>query len=137
MGERVTLLVAPVGMRDTAEYYAAFRLIEDRHPDQRIVADEELWSTAKEFAQTYKKWLCSVVLSNFYILTAPDATVGQGIFDMLRYLKKHQQSKTTALFPTGGQDGSFEEIEDCELKVIGKDSSRYAVPVVGVSKAPQ
>jgi hypothetical protein len=136
MGERVTLLVAPVGMRDTAEYYAAFRLIEDRHPDQRIVADEELWSTAKEFHQTYKRWLGSVVVSDLYILTALDGTVGQGIFQMWRYLKKHQDSQTTALFPTGDADG-LEEIEDCELKVVSKDTGRYAVPVVGTPVAPQ
>jgi hypothetical protein len=126
--ERVGLLVAPATMRDTAEYLAAFRLAEDRHPDQRVVPDAELWSTAKEFHQTYKKRLGSFVVSDFYILTAPDGTVGRGIFEMWRYLRKHQESKTTALFPTGCKDGSFEELEDCELAVIGKDTERYAVP---------
>jgi hypothetical protein len=108
MEERVALLVAPVGMRESAEYFAAFKLAEDGHPDQRIVPDTQLWSTVKEFAQAYKKWLGSVAVSNFYILTAPDGTVGRGIFDVWRYLRKNQKSKTTALFPTGSSDGSFE-----------------------------
>jgi hypothetical protein len=78
-----------------------------------------LWSTAKEFHQRYKKWLGSVAVSNFYILTAPDGTVGKGIFDMWRYLKKHQKSKTIALFPASSDD--FEKMEDCELAVISND----------------
>ena len=131
MEERVALLVAPVRMRESAAYFAAFRLAEERHPNQRIVADEELWSTAKEFHQTYKKQLGSFVVSDFYILTAPDRTVGQGIFEMWRYLKKHQEPNTTALFPTGSEDG-FEEIEECELAVIGTDTARFAVPVLSV-----
>jgi hypothetical protein len=135
MEERVALLVAPVGMRESADYFAAFRLAEDRHPDQRIVPDAELWSTAKEFAQTYKKWLGCVAVSNFYILTAPDGTIGQGIFNMWSYLRKHQQSKTTALFPIGGND--FEEIADCELAVIGSDTGRFAVPVESVPVVPR
>ena len=126
--ERVVFLAAPVGMRESAEYLAAFRLARNRHPDQRVICDAELWSTAKEFHQTYKKQLGSFIVSDLYILTAPDGTVGYGIFQMWRYLLKHQESKTTALFPSGGKDGSFEELEDCTLAVISKDTQRYAVP---------
>src|SRR5919199_4560012 len=96
---------------------------------QRLVADEELWSTAKEFHQTYKKQLSSFVVSDFYILTAPDGTVGRGIFEMWRYLKKHQEPNSTALFPTGSEEDDFEEIEECELAVISTDTARFAVPV--------
>ena len=135
MGEnRVALLAAPVRMRKTTEYFAAFRLAKECHPQLRIIADEELWSTAREFHQTYKKQLSSFVVSNFYVLTAFDGTVGRGIFDMWRYLRKHQNSKITALFPIGNE-GSFEEIEECELSVIGEDTGRYAVPVESTSSA--
>jgi hypothetical protein len=137
MEERVVLLAAPVSMRDTAEYFVACKLAEDRHPDQRVVPDAQLWSTAREFHQTYKKRLASFSVSDFYILTAPDGTVGRGIFDMWRYLTKHQQSKTTALFSTVGKDGYIEEIEDYELAVIGKDTARFAVPVAGASSVPR
>jgi hypothetical protein len=130
MGETVVLLVAPVNMRESAEYVAALRLAEDRHPDHRIVTDDKLWSTAKEFHQTYKQWLSSFTVSNLYILTAPDGTIGRGIFNIWRYLTKHQQSKTTALFPIGSD--AFEEIVDCELTIIGGDTARFAVPVEGV-----
>jgi hypothetical protein len=134
--ERVALLVAPASMRESAEYLGAFTLAEARHPDQRIVPDQELWSTAKEFHQRYKKWLGSVAVSDFYILTAPDGTVGKGIFDMWRYLRKNQKSKTIALFPTGSND-DFEEMEDCELAVITNDTAKFAVPVLGEPSVPE
>jgi hypothetical protein len=132
MEEQVAFLVAPAAMHKTPEYVAAFNLIEERHPDRRIISDEELWNTTKEFVQTYRQWLKSHVVTDFYILTAPDGTVGFGIFQMWRRLTKYQNSKTRALFPTG-EDGSFEEIEGCELSVVSKDWARYAVPVVSAS----
>jgi hypothetical protein len=130
MEEQVAFLVAPAAMHNTPTYVAALKLMEARHPELRIVSDEELWKTTKEFVQTYKQWLESHVVTDFYILTAPDGTVGFGIFQMWRRLAKYQQSKMRALFPTG-EAGSFEEIADCELSVVSKDWARYAVPVVG------
>jgi hypothetical protein len=130
MGETVVLLVAPVSMRERAEYFAAFSLAEERHPDQRVISDAQLWDTAKGFQQTYKHWLSSVTVSHLYILTAPDGTIGRGIFNIWCSLTKHQQSKITALFPIGSEE--FEEIADCELAVIGGDTARFAVPVEGV-----
>jgi hypothetical protein len=136
MEEKVAFLVAPAAIHNTPEYVAAFKLMEARHPDRRIISDEELWSTTKEFVQPYKQWLKSHVVTDFYILTAPDGTVGFGIFQMWRRLTKYQNSKTRALFPTG-EAGRFEEIEDCELSVVSKDWARYAVPVVSASTVPQ
>jgi hypothetical protein len=135
MEEKVAFLVAPAAMHKTPEYAAAFNLIEARHPELRIVSDEELWKTTKEFVQTHKQWLKSHAVTDFYILTAPDGTVGFGIFQMWRRLTKYQNSKTRALFPTG-EDGGFEEIEDCELTVVSKDWARYAVPVVKAATVP-
>src|SRR5947209_11863276 len=108
MGEIVVLLVAPVRMRESAEYGAAVRLAEDRHPEQRIIADSQMWNTAKGFQETYKHWLSSITVSHLYILTAPDGTIGRGIFNIWRYLTKHQSSKTTALSPLGTRD-AFDE----------------------------
>ena len=135
MGERVALLVAPAPMRESPEYLMAFGLVEQRHSDRRTVADEELWDTAKEFGKTYKKRLGSFEVTHLYVLTAPDGTVGRGIFQMWRYLVAHQESKTIALFPTGDKEevGSFEELEDFELSVIGADTARYAVPTASTA----
>jgi hypothetical protein len=135
MEERVAFLVAPAAMHKTPAYVAAFKLIEARHPDLRIVSDEELWKTTKEFVETYRQWLKSHAVTDFYILTAPDGTVGFGIFQMWRRLKKYQNSKMRALFPTG-EAVRLEEIEDCELSVVSKDWARYAVPVVSASPVP-
>ena len=135
MEEQVAFLVAPAAMHNTPEYVAAFKLIEERHPDLRIVSDEELWKTTKEFVETFKTWLKSHAVTDFYILTAPDGTVGFGIFQIWRRLKRYQASKTSALFPTG-EDGGFEELEGCELTVVSKDWARYAVPVVSASPVP-
>jgi len=135
VGERVALLVAPAPMRESPEYLMAFGLVEQRHSDQRTVADEELWHTAREFGKTYKKRLGSFEVTHLYVLTAPDGTVGRGIFQMWRYLVAHQESKTIALFPTGDKEeaGTFEEVEGFELTVIGSDTARYAVPTASTA----
>ncbi len=126
--ERVIFFAAPVGMHGTRTYEEAVNIVRGRHGGEaRLEIDAGRWPSAKDWRATYKKVLANLGVTDLYVLTAKDLTVGRGIYDMWRYLTEELgASARAALFPNG------EELEGFALRVIDPENwTRYAVPVPG------
>lgn len=124
----VILLLAPAPMHGSPPYAAAFEEIRRRHPDAEVVPDAGLWEGLADWKANHEATLRELAPTDLYVLTAPDGTVGRGIYVMWRMLARSGVRCRAALFPAAPGD-PFEAIGPFELRVAGpEDWRRYAVP---------
>jgi hypothetical protein len=125
-GERV-FLAAAIAKHGSADYAAALEEIRRKHPAAEIIQDAGLWTGAKHWRATYREMLRALAITDLYVLTADDGTVGRGVYDEWRYLTEELGATArAALFP-GEPRG---ELAAFELEVLDPDNwRRYAVPV--------
>ena len=129
----VILLLAPAFVHGSPTYAAALEEVRRRHPGAKVVPDAGLWNGLADWKANHKATLRGLAPTDLYVVTAPDRTVGRGIFNMWLILAAGGVRCRAALFPaTPGE--SFEVIEGFELRVTNaEDWRRYAVPVANGS----
>ena len=118
-------LMAPKDIQQSPDYERALELLKQRHGENLVAADRDLFASDKEWRKSWKEVYGKA--DEIYILAREDGTVGLGVWKQWKYLSK-RGVPAQVLFE-GGVEQSHEgfKLERLEAKKGEEDLARFAM----------
>lgn len=118
-------LMAPKDLQQSPDYERALELLKQRHGAESVVADRDLFASAKEWRESWKEVYGKA--DRFYILARKDGTVGLGVWKQWKYASK--RGVPAQVFFEGGGEKSHDAftLQRLEAKKGEEDLARFAL----------
>lgn len=118
-------LMAPKDLHESPGYEQALELLRERHEEESVAADRDLFGSGKEWKKSWKEVYGRA--EEVYVLAREDGTVGLGVWKQWKYLSKRGVPARVLFEASGDESHEDFSLQRLEYPKSEQDPSRFAM----------